>query len=217
MKKEKPTTLVEAVLQVMGEVKNIDKSMVVGSGANSYKGIADKDVKTAVGQAMERAGLVIMPKSISPKIQVDRWEEQTQYGVKAKQSVFTEVIVTYELRHVSGESIELTGYGHGVDSQDKGAGKAMTYALKTLLLYLFMIPTGKIDDADATHSNDVQVPNRRVSKQRLTDDQLERGRDAIAKGEYTLEQLFNEYELTPAQLKKMELAFPVEYKSLKQK
>ena len=53
---------------------------------------------------------------------------------------------------------ELAGYGHGVDNQDKGAGKATTYALKYALLYMFLIPTGKIDDADTTHSDEVEVP-----------------------------------------------------------
>ena len=40
----------------------------------------------------------------------------------------------YLLLHESGESLELAGYGHGIDSQDKGAGKATTYAMKNALL-----------------------------------------------------------------------------------
>jgi hypothetical protein len=85
---------------------------------------------------------------------VSRWEEKNNYGTKMKQSVFTEVKTTYLLIHTSGESIELAGYGHGVDSQDKGAGKATTYALKYALLYSFLVPTGSIDDADSTHSDE---------------------------------------------------------------
>ena len=49
------------------------------------------------------------------------------------------------------------GYGHGIDSQDKAPGKATTYALKYALLYTFMVATGKIDDADSTHSDDIPV------------------------------------------------------------
>ena len=49
---------------------------------------------------------------------------------KSKQSVFTDAHTKYLLLHTSGESIELSGYGQGVDTQDKGAGKATTYALK---------------------------------------------------------------------------------------
>jgi hypothetical protein len=51
----------------------------------------------------------------------------------------------------------LAGYGHGVDSQDKGAGKATTYAMKNMLLYSFMTPVGKIDDTETTHSEDISI------------------------------------------------------------
>jgi len=52
----------------------------------------------------------------------------------------------------------VAGYGHGIDTQDKGAGKATTYALKYTLLYLFLVPTGKIDDADNDHSDEKEIP-----------------------------------------------------------
>ena len=37
--------LIEAVINVTKEVGNIEKNLNVGAGSNSYKGIADKDVK----------------------------------------------------------------------------------------------------------------------------------------------------------------------------
>jgi hypothetical protein len=64
------------------------------------------------------------------------------------------------LLHESGESIELMGYGHGVDTQDKGAGKATTYALKNCLLYTFLTPVGKIDDTETTHSEEIATPKK---------------------------------------------------------
>lgn len=144
-----------AIIAVMQEVEGIEKSMTVGTGASAYQGVPDKEVKQIIGKAMQKNGLCIVPTSVSPKIQVDRWEDSYQ---KQKQSVFTEVETKYLLMHTSGEWIELSGYGHGVDSQDKGAGKATTYALKYTLLYTFLVPTGKIDDADVTHSNDHPTP-----------------------------------------------------------
>lgn len=147
--------LVKAVLAVMADCKGIDKSMTVGTGRSSYKGVSDKDVKLAVGEAMRKNGLVIFPTKITPSHTIERWEENSNYGVKQKQSVFTEVITEYLLMHESGESVTLSGYGHGVDSQDKAAGKATTYAMKYVLLYSFMVATGHIDDTDNTHSDDV--------------------------------------------------------------
>ena len=161
-----------AIIAVMKAVKGIDKTMTIGTGSSSYKGVPDQEVKKIVGEAMADNGLCILPIGVAPKTQIDRWEENTQYGNKTKQSVFTEVTTKYLLLHESGESIELEGYGHGIDSQDKGAGKATTYALKYTLLYTFLIPTGKIDDADKTHSDDIVQP---VPQWRIDLDKAVRG------------------------------------------
>lgn len=142
----------------MTEVKGVEKGMTVGTGSASYKGVSDYDVKKIIGESMRKNGLSILPISVEPNTRVDRWEETNQYGTKQKQSVFTEVKTKYLLLHSSGESMELAGYGHGVDTQDKGAGKATTYALKYALLYTFLTPTGAIDDADKEHSDEKEVP-----------------------------------------------------------
>lgn len=151
--------LTQAIIAVMQSIAGIEKSMTVGVGNNAYKGVSDKDVKNIVGDAMAKNGLCIVPIDVEIKSQVERWTETGgQYGDKQKQSIFSEVKTKYLLMHTSGESIELAGCGHGVDTQDKGAGKATTYALKYTLLYTFLVPTGKIDDADATHSDTIDTP-----------------------------------------------------------
>lgn len=150
--------LIEAALQVMQECVGIDKGLTVGTGQNSYKGVGDKDVKLKIGESMRKHGLVIFPTGVEQKTSINQWEEQTQYGNKMKQSVFTEVVCTYTLFHKSGESVHLVGFGHGVDTQDKSAGKATTYALKNTLLYSFLVATGHIDDTDATHSDALPTP-----------------------------------------------------------
>jgi hypothetical protein len=159
--------LAKAVLQVMIAVKGIDKSMTVGTGNSSYKGVPDQEVKKIIGESMAKNGLTVLPIDVDAKTQIDRWEETNQYGTKQKQSIFTEVKTKYLLLHESGESMELSGYGHGVDSQDKGAGKATTYALKYTLLYLFLVPTGKIDDSDNDHSDNKEVPKTQPPVKKL--------------------------------------------------
>jgi len=150
--------LIKAINNVMKDVENIEKNLNVGAGNNSYKGIADKDVKIALNRSMRNNGLVLFTVKIEPNLKIERWEEKTNYGLKQKQSVFTEVLTTYELMHESGESKLIQGYGHGVDSQDKSAGKATTYALKYALLYQFLVATGELDDADKTHSESIPEP-----------------------------------------------------------
>lgn len=151
------TNLIKAVLAVMDEVKSIEKNLDVGTGRASYKGVADKDVKQAIGQAMQKYGLIILTTGIMPESEMSEWDQEETFNgqtqMKHKTMVFTKIKTKYTLMHESGEQIELVGYGHGVDSQDKSAGKATTYALKYALLNTFLVPTGDIDDTDSEHSN----------------------------------------------------------------
>lgn len=168
--------LSKAIIQVMDEVNGVAKNMTVGSGTNSYKWVSDKDVKQAIRESMIKNGLSILPVGITSKIQQDRWEEADPYKagqMKTKQSIFTEVETKYLLLHTSGESLELSGYGQWVDTQDKGAGKATTYALKNTLLNMFLIPTGV--DTDNTHSDDLPIPPKKqeIDKQLMTEKHLE--------------------------------------------
>jgi len=179
--------LIKAVLSVMEDVKGIDKTMNVGTGSSSYKGVSDKEVKKIIGSSMKKHGLVLFPTEINPKTTIERWEEVGQYGAKMKQSVFTEVTTKYLLCHESGECIELSGYGNGVDNQDKSAGKATTYALKYALLYTFLVPTGTIDDADNTHSDEAAVP-RKTTKAlpELTEESYQKMVEAIKGGQKSI-------------------------------
>lgn len=166
--------IAKAIIKTTLAIKGIEKSATIGSGNNTYKGVNDKEVKEIVRVAMAENGLCIIPTGTDSKTTIT--QSIDNYG-KPKQSVFTEVTTKYLLLHTSGESIELSGYGHGVDTQDKSAGKATTYALKYALLYLFLIPTGKIDDTDATHSDDLPIVNH-VKEVETVNPDIE---DALAK------------------------------------
>lgn len=199
---ESKIELYKAVAEVMKEVKNIDKSMTVGVGQNSYKGVSDKDVKLKIGASMEKHGLIMVPKHYDNKITIDRWMEKTNYGEKQKQSVFVECNAQFELIHVeTGQSIEIPAYGHGVDSQDKAAGKATTYALKYALLYTFLVPTGSIDDSDNTNSAEIPAPNAPAAKTQvkyLSDERFQKAIAALKEGKTTVAQI-EAYNLTDAQ------------------
>ena len=155
-----------AIIEVMKEIEWVAKAMTVWKWDNSYKWVADKDVKQALRDSMTKNWLSLLPTSVESKIQVDRWEEVDPYSksvpkdMKSKQSVFTEVTTKYILLHTSGESIELAWYWQGVDTQDKWAWKATTYALKNTLLNMFLIPTGV--DTDNTHSDEYDVPAKKT-------------------------------------------------------
>lgn len=182
--------LAKAVIAVMREVKGMEKnSRVGGNSASAYDGTKYSDVAEKFNEAMEKNGLCILPTSVEDETFIDRWEEEDQWSkstpkaMKTKQSVFTKVKTKYLLLHSSGESVTLAGYGHGVDPQDKGAGKATTYALKNALLYTFLTPVGKMDDSDTTHSNDIKTPPK--AKTPFTETKFAK---AFEKG-YTIEEI----------------------------
>lgn len=188
METPKQSQLAKAIIEVMKAVNGIEKNKTVGEGNMQYKGVADQDVKNVLKVEMEKNGLCILPLTVKPTTHISRWEEKNGTYIKQKQSVFTEVETTYKLLHVSGEFEILSGYGHGVDSQDKSCGKATTYALKYLLLYLFMVPTGAIDDTDNTHSENIEKAPQTTKQESdsrpwLSDQALEKVIQRIKTGE----------------------------------
>jgi len=189
--------LAKAVLAVMKDVKGVEKSMTVGSGNYSYKGVSDYEVKKIYNKSMAANGLCILPIGIVDDVDINRYEDQ--YG-KQKMNVFTRVTSTYLLLHESGESQELVGYGHGVDTGDKAAGKATTYAMKYALLYTFMTPTGAIDDSDTTHSNDHEAPVVAPKKEALTEShpRYEGAKKALSEGKTTLEVIKQTFTVSKA-------------------
>ena len=207
--------LAKAVIAVMKEVKGMEKNSRVGSGGMAYDGTKDQDVKQVFNTALANHGLCMIPFDIQESTQVDRWEETNQYGTKQKQSVFTKVVVKYNLIHESGEFTVVCGYGHGVDPQDKGAGKATTYAMKNALLYTFVTPVGKIDDTETTHSESIQsapstAPSKPTVKKSLPvpkgeriivedgDDLFEKIVKAVAEGKGDIQQATNKYSISEA-------------------
>lgn len=204
--------LAKAIISVMLEVKSIDKSMTIGEGKNAYKGVPDEAVKEAIGESMAKNGLCCLPIGIEETTEITRWEEQTNWGPKPKQSVFTKVITTYLLLHESGESVEIKGYGHGIDPQDKGAGKATTYALKYAALYTFFVPTKKIDDTDKGHSDKKETPpqappkdNRPFITPKMFNQLLEKVRDGNTESEEKTKAAF---QFLDTQLTELELNRP---------
>lgn len=192
--------LAKAVIAVMKEVKGMEKNSRVGTGGNAYNGTKDQDVKEVFNESLAKNGLCILPIGIEEHTQVDRWEEETQYGIKQKQNVFTKVITKYLLLHESGESQEIVGYGHGVDPQDKSAGKATTYALKNALLYTFLTPVGKIDDTDTTHSEDTPAKVIQPIKPKATDELIKKGIEKSGGDGDKLQQLIDKFDLSVEQL-----------------
>ena len=195
MKEESKTEIAKAIINVMKAVKGMEKNAKVGGNtSSSYNGTKDQDVKEVFNEALAKNGLCILPIGIEEETQLDRWDVEYNGQKQTKQSVFTKVKTKYLLLHESGQSIELAGYGHGIDSQDKGAGKATTYALKNCLLYSFLTPVGKIDDTETTHSEEIKTPPKQ--KAHLLATKIDDVNKALKEGKTTMDFLLANYNIS---------------------
>lgn len=147
----KSMNLWEKVANISAEIENIQKDDSVGYGNNSYKAISIEKVVKIVGEKMNKYGVVIYP--IQQNYSRTDEEVQKKDGTKGYNRI-SDVNVTYQVVNIHNpqEVIVTVASGTGVDTQDKGVGKAQTYAYKNMLLKLFAIPTG--DDTDKIHSDD---------------------------------------------------------------
>lgn len=142
--------LFEKIQAVSMAVMNIEKDMQVGSGNSAYKAVSDTAVISAVKRAEEKYKLISIP------VKVERIDGDVilgvvdQYGKQSKTYV-DNIKMTTEIIDLEEptQRISIESFGKGIDTGDKGFGKASTYARKYALLNAYKIFTGEDPDKDA--------------------------------------------------------------------
>lgn len=168
--------LYEKMFNVMNESGAIEKNMKVGEGRNSYSAISEAAVLGEVKPLLKKYKLIIFP--VDVKIDEKHASFQGKYGETQR---FNSIIhATYKIVDFeSRESELLQTVGYGSDTQDKGSGKAMTYAYKALLQKTFCLFSG--EDTENTHSDDIgkleNPKDDKVTTQMLSDAIKQYGKD----------------------------------------
>lgn len=107
-----------------------------------FKYTSSSQVLFTVRQEMDKHGVLLIP-----QIETHFFHEKTTIGGKQH---FTELEITFTW--IDGDNVKDTivcpWYSQGADQQEKGVGKALTYAEKFFILKFFNIATDK-DDPDA--------------------------------------------------------------------
>ena len=147
----KSMNLWEKISQISSEVEYLQKDDKVGFGNNQYKAISIEKVVTAVSDKLNKYGVVIYP---SKQNYVRKDEEVVKKDGTVGINRISDVDVEYTVINIHNpqEVFITVSSGCGVDTQDKGIGKAMTYAYKNMIIKVFNIATG--DDTDKVHSDD---------------------------------------------------------------
>jgi len=131
----------QKIAEVMKDVQYLCKDDHIEFGNTKYKAISEEKVTSTVRESLLKNGIVIVPIEQSHR----------------RDGTLSTVDVSYRIQNVDDteDFIIAKSSGTGTDTQDKGVGKAMTYAYKYLLLRTFAIPTG--DDPDKVSSAELDA------------------------------------------------------------
>lgn len=153
-------SIYEKIQLVSNEIRNIEKDLNVGTGTSTYKAVSDISVVLAVKDAESKYRLV----SIPIKQELINTDKVTKVDEKYNKTTITYVdIVKMTIRIINldktDEFIDIESFGRGLDTGDKGFGKASTYARKYALLNAYKIATGEDPDQEPSPKDTVTTQN----------------------------------------------------------
>lgn len=157
----KPTkTVVELAIEAMRAVTAVPKDGHNSAQNFNFRGI--DGVLNAVGPALRKAGLILVPNLVLLK------REVVEVGQRRTPMDSTYIEVIYVLLGPAADALATRVPGSAMDSGDKGITKAMSVALRTALIQLFCLPTQEPDPDNAVYE---RAP--------LLDSQAMAARDAV--------------------------------------
>ena len=151
----------EKLACITAELQTVAKNLMVETGGGKgYKAVSERDIIDAVKPLEEKYGVYSYPCD-RIMLESQTLDSVTEYrdrdgGVKTthKTTFFSRIQTTYRFVNVEDpqEFVDTVTFAEGIDTQDKGSGKAMTYGDKYALMKAYKISTG--DDPDQTASTE---------------------------------------------------------------
>ena len=143
----------EKMAGITAELSAVAKNLKVGEGKSSYKAVGEADVLAAVKPLEGKYKVYSYPvsrKIIDSDVLTTTKTYNGQESTSSKFFMRVETVYRFVNAEDPTEHIDVTTYGDGIDSGDKGCGKAMTYADKYALLKAYKIETGDDPDQQAS-------------------------------------------------------------------
>ena len=136
----------EKILSIMQNVQFLSKDDNVEFKNTKYKALSEEKVTTIMRAQLIEHRLVVYPIS----------------QIASRNGSITHVDVVYRMVNIDNpdEYIDIASCGDGADTQDKGSGKAMTYAFKYMWLRTFALPTGEDPDKISSAELDAKAECR---------------------------------------------------------
>lgn len=171
----------EKMAAITADLQTVAKNLTVATSKTaSYKAVSERDILDAVKPLEAKYGVYSYP--VSREILESHLLESEYQGNK-KTTFMTRIQTVYRFVNVEkpDEYIETTTFAEGIDPQDKGSGKAMTYGDKYALMKAYKISTG--DDPDQEASKEERYAPAPTARQKLIALLKEKGIDMKAFGE----------------------------------
>lgn len=139
---------------ITADLQTVAKNLTVAtSKTSSYKAVSERDILDAVKPLEKQYGIYSYPCD-RELLESQTLESESEYQGKVtkKNTFFSRIKTTYRFVNIDkpDEFLDMVTFAEGIDAQDKGSGKAMTYGDKYALMKAYKISTG--DDPDQTAS-----------------------------------------------------------------
>ena len=155
---------------ITADMQTVAKNLSIDTGnGKSYKAVSERDVLDTVKPLEAKHGVYSYPVS-RETLESERLETETKYGVKT--SFYTRIKTVYRFVNMDdpADYIETVVFSVGLDSGDKGDGKAMTYGDKYALLKAYKISTGDDPDQQASVDTVYRKPSEEQERRRILND-----------------------------------------------
>mgnify|MGYP000554933233 CR=1 FL=1 len=165
----KEMNIFEKMLNITNEIANVNKNLTVGEGKSSYKAVGEADILKAVKELEFKYRVYSYPAN-REVIESTMYTTTNNYG--EKNNIFSRIKTTYRFVNIDkpDEYIETITFAEGIDTQDKGSGKAMTYSDKYALMKSYKIITGEDPDQNPSETGyKKQQIKVKVSNNKITD------------------------------------------------
>lgn len=141
---------------ITAELQTVAKNLMVETGrGKGYKAVSERDIIDAVKPLEAAHGIYSYPCDRQVlESQILESESEWQGKTTKKSTFFSRIKTTYRFVNVDDPTdfVDMVTFAEGIDTQDKGSGKAMTYGDKYALMKAYKISTG--DDPDQTASTE---------------------------------------------------------------
>lgn len=152
----KSMNIFQRVAAITDELGVVAKNLSVSAGKGSYKAVSERDVIDAV-KPLETKYRVYSYASDRVILESENLETEKNYNgnITKTTTFFTRIQTTFTFINIDDpkDRFTTTVFSEGIDTGDKGSGKAMTYADKYALMKAYKISTGDDPDQNPSEEN----------------------------------------------------------------